>query len=124
MGLLSRFRDRISWKWEFGIKRGSPADYRLEYETKPISDDVFRKISEKYIKQAFGKGIGEIEFNDRLEIPLEIIKHNEQVLLLGLPKVRPSNAKLLTKHIVDMSYEHIKEGWVIRVGVEGIRRLF
>jgi hypothetical protein len=123
-GLLRKWREKISWEWEYGLDKEDTSRYRLEFVSKPIPETTFKGLSEKYVKQAFGKSIDDVKLGESFVLPFEVIKHNEQVLLLGLPRVKPSGTKFLTKKIKEMSYRRVEGGWVIFVAVEGVRRLF
>jgi hypothetical protein len=122
-GFLRKWRERIVWEWEYGTNKYDKASYRLEFTSKPIPDSIFKGMSEKYVKQATGKSIDEVQIGDSFELSPEIIKHNAQILLIGLPKIKITD-KLLTKEVREVSYKRGSDGWVVFMAVEGIRRLF
>lgn len=124
MGFLSSLRDKISWRWEFGVKKSDKAVYRLEFVSKPISGKLFERVAGRYVQQVYGRSVGDVDLGGVFELPLDVVKHNEQAVLLGLPRVRVFGEKLLTKSVVGMRYERVGLDWVVRIDVEGIRRIF
>jgi len=118
------FRNKISWEWEFGIDRTNEANYCLEMVSGTIKDKVFLNAYRQFVKKLMDSDLGNLQTGESIKVPKELIKHNSMALMFSLPKIKPKGEKLLTKIITGIIFTRQKDGWQIKLTLEGVRRVY